>query len=677
MALPPDSSPPPRTHTLAPWLAAASEGAVLLTSNRRATRFLRERFALQMHAEGREGWPTPAILTLDGWLREAWQQLPWADGVAGGSATPVLLNNGQEHALWMQTIAARQDSSPLNLEALADLAMQAWVLLHDYGGTAASVRSSARQRVDWQRFKEWCAHFSDACLRDGWTTRAELTALLTGHLQTGQWSPAKRVVLWGFDKLTPAQQKLLEALASVAKVEEVAADLFPSEEGSGACRIEVKTPADEYRAAAQWAALRLQAKPEARLAILTTKAAEDRGALSRALSLKLDAAQFDFSLGHPLAHLRLVRQALKLLRWPSQALAAVEVGDLLLAPELCTSPMELRERAMFETERFRRRSTVEPSMHLAAFSMWLAREIRGKEAGSLARLQRQCEAAQKVIPPKPPPMTAEDWAARFRGVLAAFDYPSQTDSSEGFQTKLRWEQLLDEFASLSLGGEHYLLSEALQTLDHLAAATVFQPESKASGVTVMGPLEAAGSFFDGIFFLGCTEDRWPLPERMSPLLPVDLQRSLGMPGTLRGASLREGQRMTSRILRSAQEVIFSHAARAQDGEVRPSPVLRLESVAPAGAGLAAELVVDAVPPECGLQSFADTAAAPWTETRGTVPSSLLGGAGGVSVQSVRAASAAGARRRLSGGRPGQHAARPTDAQAAARGVGRGGWTGLL
>jgi probable DNA repair protein len=240
----------------------------------------------------------------------------------------------------------------------------------------------------------------------------------------------------------------------------------------------------------------------------------------------------------------------------------------------------------------------------------------------MERLLRQCEAALEVQRNNTSRISAEKWAEHFRNTLAAFEFPAEFGGSHQFQTFDRWQQLLDEFATLSLSGERYSVRDALQRLSGMAAEAIFQPESTDTPVTIMGPLEAAGSLFDGIFFLGCTDERWPIPQTINPLLPAALQQALHMPGAVRGESQEQGRQMTQRIVRSAGEVIFSHAQQNSDGEVRPSPILReIADISP--AEILADLHRAADQPAFLLREYADETPSRWTAARGTVASGLL------------------------------------------------------
>ncbi len=147
---------------------------------------------------------------------------------------------------------------------------------------------------------------------------------------------------------------------------------------------------------------------------------------------------------------------------------------------------------------------------------------------------------------------------------------------------------------------------ALDALTRIVARTLFAPETRYAPVQITGPLEAAGSSFDGIWFLRAGDMSWPPTPARNPLLPYSLQRDFAMPGSDASEDTARALRMTQRIAASAPVVIFSYAQRTADGRQRPSPVLaelRLEARAAIASDLPASVPIS-------LDSLLDTAPVP-------------------------------------------------------------------
>jgi probable DNA repair protein len=103
--------------------------------------------------------------------------------------------------------------------------------------------------------------------------------------------------------------------------------------------------------------------------------------------------------------------------------------------------------------------------------------------------------------------------------------------------------------------------------------TLFATESQGAPVQIMGALEASGQRFDALWFLGTDDASWPLHGRMHPLLPYDVQRKAGMPHSTPEADFELSRDVTFSLVAGASTVVISHAARNNDGELRPSPLI--------------------------------------------------------------------------------------------------------
>ena len=89
----------------------------------------------------------------------------------------------------------------------------------------------------------------------------------------------------------------------------------------------------------------------------------------------------------------------------------------------------------------------------------------------------------------------------------------------------------------------------------------------------MSVSEAEGSIFDAVVFLRSTDANWPASERVNPLLPWALQRSLKMPGSDPALTAAKSRAFTEHLLTRSGSVLFTYAAEDGSGKLRPSPLL--------------------------------------------------------------------------------------------------------
>ena len=94
-----------------------------------------------------------------------------------------------------------------------------------------------------------------------------------------------------------------------------------------------------------------------------------------------------------------------------------------------------------------------------------------------------------------------------------------------------WESALDTVSTLDFSGKRVSYAAALEELELQARTMVFARPSTGAAVQVMGVAEAEGSVWDAGVMMRATDANWPAAERVHPLLPWGLQKSLQMPGS--------------------------------------------------------------------------------------------------------------------------------------------------
>ena len=171
--------------------------------------------------------------------------------------------------------------------------------------------------------------------------------------------------------------------------------------------------------------------------------------------------------------------------------------------------------------------------------------------------------------------TAGEWLRRIARLLQAARWGERSNASSLlFQAREAWERMLEQVASLDFFAKEPLTyGKILQILERTAQETIFAPESEDAPVQVMGAYAASGQSFDAIWFLGATDTAWPAAGRPNPLLPVALQRELGMPHASAAENAALSHRMMARIAASSGEIVYSYAQMSDESVQRPSPLV--------------------------------------------------------------------------------------------------------
>jgi probable DNA repair protein len=569
------------------WLR---DGGIVITASERAARSLAAAFHRARRVEGLTAWPTPDILDWQGFVRSAWDERV-GESDSGGR---VVLSPLQEQSLWARIVAHAAPGAVQLAGAgdrLAALAMDAHHLLCEYSPQLLKENARIGWDQDAGAFSGWLTAFNELC-RDGkLVSAARLPLELCAELEAGT-TQRPPLLLAGFDRILPMQQKLFAAWGAGDRVREVPL-------GATAEQVEFHFAADpsaELAACALWSKARLAAQPSARLLVITQDARQRRGEIERgflrflgANETSTDAARLlEFSLGVPLGQVALARGAQLLFRWLSDAIAENELDWLLSTDQIAASSDE--SRALSACMRaLRRRGLQRPHWTLAEF-------LRQRPCAELPPewVARMTQARQRLQEFARRPQTPLAWAEFSTKLLEMAGWPGARPlTSAEFQALRRWQQTVDACASLGFDGRRIAWSDFLAALDRAVDETLFAPESQDAPILIAGPAESAGLTADAIWFLGASEDAWPAAGATHPLIPIGVQRETGMPHASPKRDWDLANAMTRRVLASAPEVHFSYARQSNGVEARPSRLIA--QIAGSQLPLSADLTAPALP----------------------------------------------------------------------------------
>src|ERR1019366_78301 len=115
--------------------------------------------------------------------------------------------------------------------------------------------------------------------------------------------------------------------------------------------------------------------------------------------------------------------------------------------------------------------------------------------------------------------------------------------------------------------------DALGLLRSVAAEEMFQPETVDAPIQVLGLMESSGLTFDHVWVMGLHDEAWPQPPRPNPFLPVALQREFGVPRCSPEREIDFAQRITTRLMASAPDVVLRSPTHVEDRDLAPSPLI--------------------------------------------------------------------------------------------------------
>ena len=553
-----------RQHRRYHWLAGTLEdGGVVLTASRRLARELRAAFNKDCAARGVGAWESPRIFF--------WHD--WARGLIIDSASadsPALLSKSASTVLWERCLRKHMDENLLGLGSLTRQAMTAWNRLAEWRVSLADVRQAASSQ-DEQLFARSAESYQQLLDAGRWIDPQQVLTTAVRYLETGRCKSPGRVLLAGFDRMTPLAHWLLDVLSKsgcdATALRPGGINLSPKLQSY----IDVEA---ELRAAGAWAGATLQREPGAKIAIVSSDLNSSASRYARLIREGIAPGwqtagdehrnAVDVSFGRRLADYPAVAVALLCLRWIATGLNSREVSMLLRSGFIGGDDPSIGARLDVELRQLPDRQWTAAAL-VEALSADHAEE-NGRLAcfRYIAALQIQAAARQKP----------SAWAALVHELLTKIGWPGAgTLRSEEFQLINRWRELLNELAGLDAVLPRTTLADAIARLSALAGDAVYQPETGAGRVNLVGTLEAAGMEFDHLWVLGADASRWPAPGNPLALISRRLQRERAMPDATAADALDYSQRVMRRLAASANAVLFSWSRTESDAVQMPSPLL--------------------------------------------------------------------------------------------------------
>ncbi len=550
-----------------------SSGSLVLTVNRRLSQEIRSLFNQRQLDSGQLVWESAHTSSWSDWIEAQFQEL-----IDHGQIDLTLLSPHQTRILWENIIKrSDQEYGVLNPSGAARTAYEAWALTQAWDIPTDQLTGYHHSETDL--FLSWAEKFSYRCGREGWIDVSMLPQLLGGHLEGGFLSVPDRIILAGFDQITPQQQNVLAILQGQGC--EISS-LGPDHTLTSAHRYQAQDRTQEIHTAVRWAIRRLQGRTNARVGIVVPQLAQLRAEIERTLDHCLDPSSilpgatrseptYNISLGIPLTQCPLVIDAFLILRLMGGELPSGDLSRLLRSCFIAGGRTERGRRARLDASIRQDVGEREIGLSTVIQEVRRANESEDDACPILLNILKSFRTRLNQIPARQSP---QRWTETFLEMLYIFGW-CRADGMDAieYQQVERFNKALGYFQQLGQIEHTMDMQEAIGHLHAIMTDTTFQARGSEAQIQVVGVLEAAGLVFDHLWVLGMSDDCWPPRPAPNPLLPIALQRRLGLPHSSPQRELEYARDITARLLASAPEVIVSHVLSDGDKELRVSPLL--------------------------------------------------------------------------------------------------------
>jgi probable DNA repair protein len=571
-------------------------GHTLVTGNSRLARVLTTLYNQWCLDRGESQWLSPKIIAWNLWLDKLWETAS-LQGIAGsGRAVP---GSRQLISLWENTLKNEPLAHQLlRPESLAKQLLETRRLMRNWQLDFKDPAWFDDENENYSAFYYWNKAFEKRCVKDDWISPEDRTALLGTALRDSQLVMTGAIDLLGFDEFNTSQIELLSALL---------------ENGNPICQLTITArqnkallwksidARNELEQMARWVRYWFEKEPDASIAIVVPDLQSRRQEVERQLEEILTpgaghdvshAKPWNISMGRPLFCVPMIETAFDLLKLLDHRIDIQDIGRVLRSPWLQGAANERNSRALLEKQL---REKYPRQLKLADVR-YRAGEIKrhdhhGNElpdhqheprnwnspvfaavVNSLIRFEQNNRGRRP----------ASGWAESFDQLLLSLGWPLADEAGtpvqaeehgQNWQALQAWREALRELASLDATIGQLGCKAAIGQLKQICREKIFQPHTPAAPIQVLGLYEVSGLRFDHLWVLGLHNDNWPPAARPNPFIPKKLQKAAQLPNSSPQRELEVARTITSRLLETAPDCVFSYPGKIDGEDVLASSLL--------------------------------------------------------------------------------------------------------
>lgn len=524
-----------------PGLFSSDEKGTIVTPSPLLAAVASQQAAAHQLAQGRDSWQRTPVYSIDAWLAACWQKARYAADV------PSLLSPSQEHALW-QSIIEQEHPHLFDPNAAARLARRAARLVAEWHISAEEDLWNDHQ--DGQQFQIWLGIFRRKCREQGWITRADLWRLVPKWIEEGILKP-DLTIFAAFETTSPALDRMkngavTELVQAPGRIEPAPVKSFTSF-------------ADELEFAARFARAALETDPAQSIAIFVPDLAGNRTLLQRAFeSVFYPARTFNKAAQNSAFHITaapfrehpIVANALLLLELARARIHHADAAAILRSPFVTGAAAERSPRSLADLDLRKRRDLDVTLGDLESVS------------GNCPLLARVWSAVRRVLRKAPKHAELPGWSEFVADLLKAAGWPGDSPLTAQEQAAVeQWNVALSSLAALGLVSGRVSYDAALAHLRRLLNTPGPEQGDWFSPVQILDATDARALKFDRAIVIGLSDETWPPPNDLSPLVPLRLLRAHQVPGSTPQSIAAIRDRLTRNLFQSAPILLSTYSGR--------------------------------------------------------------------------------------------------------------------
>jgi probable DNA repair protein len=525
-------------------------GTLILTSGGRLARHLKHKYRESQVAKGKTGWASPDILSLNAWMRKAWN-MTWP------STRP--LSRVDCLHLWKGACSRVPPPQPFlpDYKSFKVLDETYTVLArHDLSFEAAKAPSTPL--LSWRR--EIMRTFDALAMRLNRFHPAFLPLHLAEEIRKGTvWLP-EAIVLAAFEAPAPVEEKLFDSLASLCTVRRLD---MPTGAPGKIERLVMPSRKQEVAWLTRQLVIDAQTIPLNRIGVVVpdteTYVPYIKQAFGEIMGKPVDQARsaYNISLGTPLLERPLVQSGLLPLRFWVEGQPRCVLLSLILSAYYDHLGRD-RDRAA-RADRTWRKQGLDAGLRslLHVLSDRTASKPEALGAGQTSelfpRLNDGYSAFQEALVSfiQKPERTGSEWARTLEAFWGVVGFPVISDEADaGAWRHLR--KLLHGIHA-DLEGISMSLGEFTGLFRHLLSEELVHIRgSEEAGIQVLGIIESRGLSFEKLYVLGLSAGS--LPGAVRPLPFLDMWERGHVQGATAGSQYTFAERAFRHLLACAPHV---------------------------------------------------------------------------------------------------------------------------